>query len=136
LPDRAVARALDRGEISRTLPFINKTLVAKAQYSSDTQAAKSIPEAVLSYYKQNHSDTYSQRLAEITPAADTAVQIYSRHVFSELKVDWATYPNNLGHTDFPGCLRCHDDLHAAADKQIAIDEPAPEALKVFGLEAK
>ena len=41
--------------------------------------------------------------------------IYNRNVFPDLKVTWGTYPNNLGHTDFPGCFRCHDGSHTAAD---------------------
>ena len=32
-----------------------------------------------------------------------------------MKVTWGTYPNNLGHNDFPGCFRCHDDGHKAKD---------------------
>jgi hypothetical protein len=32
-----------------------------------------------------------------------------------MKVAWGTYPNNLGHMDFPGCFRCHDDSHKAKD---------------------
>ena len=30
-----------------------------------------------------------------------------------MKVKWATYPNNIGHTFFNGCFRCHDDNHKA-----------------------
>ena len=29
----------------------------------------------------------------------------------EMKVTATTYPNNLGHQDFPGCFRCHDGGH-------------------------
>ena len=32
-----------------------------------------------------------------------------------MKVTWGTYPNHLGHVDTPGCFRCHDDGHKAAD---------------------
>ena len=36
--------------------------------------------------------------------------IYARNVFPEMKVGWGTYPNNIGHEDFLGCFRCHDDI--------------------------
>jgi len=39
------------------------------------------------------------------------VEIYRRNVFPEMKVTFGTYPNNIGHIDFPGCFRCHDDDH-------------------------
>ncbi len=35
-----------------------------------------------------------------------------------MKVTWGTYPNNIGHQDFPGCFRCHDDAHKAADGSV------------------
>jgi hypothetical protein len=60
-------------------------------------------------------------------------------------VTWGTYPNNLGHTDYPGCFRCHDGSHATADKKtitqdcstchqmLAADETDPAILKTLGL---
>jgi hypothetical protein len=32
-----------------------------------------------------------------------------------MKTDWRTYPNNIGHKDWPGCFRCHDGKHKSAD---------------------
>ena len=71
--------------------------------------------------------------------------IYGHNVFPDLKVTWGTYPNNLGHTDFPGCFRCHDENHATSDKKtitqdcttchkaLAVEETAPDVLKTLGL---
>jgi hypothetical protein len=71
--------------------------------------------------------------------------IYSGNVFPDLKVTWGTYANNLGHMDYPGCFRCHDDSHTAADKKtipqdcgtchnaIAVEESSPEILKSLGI---
>jgi hypothetical protein len=61
------------------------------------------------------------------------------------KMTWGIYPNNIGHTDFPGCFRCHDGAHATADGKTitrsctscheipAIAEASPEVLKTLGL---
>ena len=32
-----------------------------------------------------------------------------------MKLTWGTHPNNLGHTDSPGCFRCHDEEHKSKD---------------------
>jgi hypothetical protein len=32
-----------------------------------------------------------------------------------MNVKWGTYANNVGHMNFPGCFRCHDDSHKAKD---------------------
>jgi hypothetical protein len=62
-----------------------------------------------------------------------------------MKVTWGVYPNNIGHTDFPGCFRCHDDAHTSADGRkvsqdcnschqlLAMEESAPEILTQLGL---
>ena len=41
-------------------------------------------------------------------------QIFSTTIFPERKADWRFYPNNIGHKDWPGCFRCHDDKHKNA----------------------
>jgi len=73
------------------------------------------------------------------------VAIYERNVFPQMKVVWGTYPVNIGHTDFPGCFRCHDDAHKSAagrtvsqdcnscHQLLAMDEAAPEILTQLGL---
>jgi len=49
-------------------------------------------------------------------AAIAATQrIYGLNVFPEMKVTWGTYTSQLGHTDAPGCFRCHDESHKAKD---------------------
>jgi hypothetical protein len=78
---------------------------------------------VLRCCKQTYPDVCKQRLSDIEGAARAALRSYNNNVFKDLKVAWGTYPNNLGHTDFPWC--CHE--------MIAVDEPAPEVLKAPGL---
>ena len=84
--------------------------------------------------------------ADISNAGSEVAAIYNRNVFPDLKVTWGTYPNNLGHTDFPGCFRCHDGSHSTSDKKmtitqdcntchepLAVEEANPGVLKTLGL---
>jgi hypothetical protein len=42
--------------------------------------------------------------------------------FPEMRVDWRTHPDNLGHFASMGCFRCHDDQHVSKDgKKISKD---------------
>jgi hypothetical protein len=150
LADRAVNRAIALGEIPSTLPFIKKKSVEvlKASYSSSEEAARKIPSVLQAYYQQSYPAVYAQRSQDVSAAAQSVVAIYSRNVFPDLKVTWGTYPNNLGHTDFPGCFRCHDEAHATSDKRtitqdcntchqpLAIEEASPEILKSLGLDER
>ena len=150
LAERAVNRAIALGEIPSTLPFIKKKSVEllKARYSGSEQAAREISSALQAYYQQNYPAVYAQRSQDVAAAAASVVAIYNRNVFPDLQVTWGTYPNNLGHTDFPGCFRCHDEAHATSDKRtitqdcntchqpLAIEEASPEILKSLGLEER
>jgi hypothetical protein len=150
LADRAVNRAIALGEIPSTLPFIKKKSVEvlKASYSSSEEAARKIPSALQAYYQQSYPAVYAQRSQDVSAAAQSVVAIYNRNIFPDLKVTWGTYPNNLGHTDFPGCFRCHDEAHATSDKRtitqdcntchqpLAIEEASPEILKSLGLDER
>ena len=147
LPERAVDKALAFGELPAGLPFIKKESVRllRVEYRSSEEAAQKLPAGLMDYYQQNYPGTYASRAGDIQNAAKTVLAIYNRNVFPDLRVTWGTYPNNLGHTDFPGCFRCHDGSHTAQDgatimqdcttchQPLAMDEASPEILKRLGL---
>ena len=58
------------------------------------------------------------------PASRTAIaavqQIYADNFFPEMKANWSTYPDNVGHMIWPGCFRCHDGLHKTEDRKLTI----------------
>lgn len=148
LPDRAVDKALARGDIPVTLPYVKKKSVEllKVNYSTREEAAGKLPEAFVSFYQKSYPDLYGQRSQDIRHAAEAVLAIYNRNVFPELKVTWGTYPNNLGHMDSPGCFRCHDGSHNTAGgktvsqdcnichQSLAADEASPEILRTLGIE--
>lgn len=148
LPERGVDRVLTAGQMSATLPFIKKkgVEILKAGYSSQADAEKKIPAALEDYYQKNYPDVLAKRRAEVAKAGQTLVGVYKRNVFPEMKVDWGTYPNHIGHTDAPGCFRCHDGVRVSEQKKqltqdcnachqlVAMDEPAPKVLTDLGVE--
>jgi hypothetical protein len=62
---------------------------------------------------------YTQDL-RIKPVIDAVQQIYRDNFFPEMKATWQSYPDKLGHKDWPGCFRCHDGNHKTADGKRAI----------------
>jgi len=150
LPERAMDKALAQGDIALTLPYIKKkgVEVLKANYNTSKEAADKLPGALISFYQQNYPDLYAKRSQDINQASQAVLAIYNRNVFPDLKVTWGTYPNNLGHMDFPGCFRCHDGSHMSGDgktiaqdcnichEPLATEEASPEILKTLGLEER
>ena len=147
LPDRAVDEAMARGEIAVGLPFVKKTGVEllKASYATDDEATQKIPAGLSAYYQGKYPEVAGKRAADIQATGQVLLAIYRHNVFPDLKVGWGTYPNNLGHTDDPGCFRCHDGNHATPDKTaltqdcntchqpLAVEETSPEILKTLGV---
>jgi hypothetical protein len=140
-------KAMARGEIPVTLPFVKKRSVEllKTDYRSNQDASQKLPAALAEYYRENYPEVYISRSKDIVDVGSTVLAIYNRNVFPDLKVTWGTYPNNLGHNDFPGCFRCHDGGHTAEDgkaiaadcntchEALATDEASPEILKTLGI---
>jgi hypothetical protein len=150
LPDRAMDRAMTLGQIQVTLPFIKKKGVEllKTEYQTSEQANERLVPALESFYQQSYADLYAKRGDDIRHAGQEILAIYNRNVFPDLKVTWGTYPNNLGHTDFPGCFRCHDGDHSSSDgktitqdcntchEPLAVEEASPEILKTLGIDQR
>jgi len=150
LPERAVDDSMNAGAISPSLPEAKKQSVAilKASYTTREDAQNRLPAAFASFYKQKYADVYGQRQGDIQRSAQAVLDIYNRNVFPAMKVTWGSYPNNLGHMDFPGCFRCHDDSHTASSggakitqdcnachNVLAVEEAAPKVLTDLGYPA-
>jgi len=147
LPSRAVDRALVSGDIPVTLPFIKKEAVdlLQAYYRTREEAKETLPQALAGFYRLHYPELYEERAPAVLQSSNALLAIYYRNVFPEMNITWGTYPNNLGHSDSPGCFRCHDGAHANAKgetitqdcntchKLLAVEETSPEILKTFGM---
>lgn len=97
------------------------------------------------FYQRKLPDVYGAKRASIDRAGHQLAAIYGGNVFPEMKVTWGRYPNNVGHTDFVGCFRCHDDNHVSSDARkigqdctschglLAMDETKPKILTDLGM---
>ncbi len=142
LPERAVNRSMAAGDIPANLPFIKKKSLEllTADYSDANVAQEKIAGGLREYYRGAWPAVFSQRPKDIDRAGQILGSIYAKNVFPDLKVTWGTYANNLGHTDSPGCFRCHDGAHSTLDQKsitqdcavchnlLAVDEEKPDIL--------
>jgi len=81
----------------------------------------------------------------VTASGKEVLAIWDRNIFPDMNVTWGKYPMNIGHTDFPGCFRCHDGSHAAKSGDtitqdcnachniLAMDEANPKILTDLGI---
>ncbi len=119
-PANSVDSAMASGLISPKIPDIRLKAVEvlTVSYGSQELAMNGIA-GLENYYQQYYSDFYFNNKDLIKSAITELQGIYNLTVFIDQKVDWTTYPNNLGHINSPGCFRCHDGKHMNS-KQEAI----------------
>ena len=114
-PETGVDRAMTTGLISRTLPWAKKLVVDALvrEYPTREKAHEGLTAEITGFYRQKYPAVYEARKADVEKAAKTATEIYDRSVFPDMKVNWKTYPSNIGHRNWPGCFRCHDGRHVS-----------------------
>ncbi len=117
-PDRAVNISLETGRLDRTMPFMKKVAVEALTepYSSSAEANDKIASYIRDFYEKFDSKLAAERQSAINQAIDEVRAIYRRNFFPEMKVDWRTHPDNIGHMVFDGCYRCHDNKHISNDR--------------------
>ncbi|MBI5280193.1 MAG: NapC/NirT family cytochrome c [Candidatus Solibacter usitatus] len=147
LPERALNKSMAAGELDLDLPFVRKAAleVLKQKYATTQESEREIVRRFKAYYEKNYPDLARTKAAGIDRSARAVLAVYGRNVFPEMNVNWGSYPNNIGHTDFDGCFRCHDERPSTAGgrtipqdcetchKMLAQDEEAPKVLTDLGL---
>jgi hypothetical protein len=114
--EKAVDRRLASGEMPR-LPFVRREALAavKEKYASEEAAMTAISQRLTEFYRTKYPDIYAKAKQDVDRAISAVQRAYSRNIFPKMNITWGTYINNIGHNDFPGCFRCHDDLHKTKD---------------------
>ena len=115
--ERAVDRALADGRLDARLPFLRREAVRllKAEYPSHDQARTAITQGLERFYAGEGAAAGAVDRAAVTAAARVLTALHGAYVFPAMRVTFATYLSNGGHTDADGCFRCHDDSHTAKD---------------------
>jgi nitrate/TMAO reductase-like tetraheme cytochrome c subunit len=78
------------------------------EYGSVPEAMEGIETSVHEYYDYEDPDVLEDRPEDIAEVIELLRDIYRETIFPEMKADWTTHPNNLGHLDSLGCFRCHN----------------------------
>ena len=112
-PDAAVDDALAAGKLDATLPYIKRQAVEvlNKPYASNDEALNAIASDLEGFYRANYGDVYARKGDSVKGAISEVQRIYQTYFFPEMKTDWRTHPNNIGHFYSQGCFRCHDGEH-------------------------
>ena len=142
-PEEEIHEAMSSGLIDPILPYARKIAkeILTQGYRDHSDTAGKIAAGWEEYYQTHYPAVFEAHRAKVDRAAATLVDIYQRNVFPSMNINWGTYPDHKGHTNFPGCYRCHDGDHASTDGRtitqdcfachnlLAMEEPNPSILE-------
>ncbi len=123
-PDLSVDQSLLARRIDSSLPFIKQQAVTvlTGTYATTDAALQAIATGIPDFYEKKYPDLAKSKQLEIRNAVTEVQQIFKRTTFPEMKLNWQTHPDNLGHFYYNGCFRCHDGQHVRADGRVVSRE--------------
>jgi hypothetical protein len=112
-PVRFINHAITAGLVPRELPDIKYLAmeILGRDYPTTDSAMRSIESEINEYYAMMYDDIYTDNYSMIAHAISGIQSEFGKNVFPEMKVKWNVYHNNIGHLEFNGCFRCHNDKH-------------------------
>jgi nitrate/TMAO reductase-like tetraheme cytochrome c subunit len=119
-PDLSVDNSLLARRLDASLPYLKQQAVAAltADYATTDVAMQGIAKTIEGFYETKYPAQAKSKELEIRNAVEELQRIYRNTTFPEMKLNWKTHPNNIGHYHFNGCFRCHDGQHTSADGRV------------------
>ena len=119
-PDQAVDESLLARKLDAALPYIKQqaVLALTGKYDTTAAALQGIAHGMQGFYESKYPEVAKTKQLEIRNAIGEVQQVFQRTTFPEMKLDWQTHPNNLGHFYFNGCFRCHDGQHVSPEGKV------------------
>ena len=143
MPGDAIDDAMTNDALPTDFPFLHREALAAltTEYPDKPAALSAIDQKLRAFYREQYPDLAGARAQDLDRTVAAVQAIYSKNVFPPMNVGWGTYPDHIGHRNFPGCFRCHDEDHTTAEGEaisqdcstchslLAMEEPDPEVLK-------
>jgi hypothetical protein len=119
-PEEAVDQQLLARKLDSSLPFLKQQAVAAltAKYDTTNAAEQGIAKQLTDFYQAKYPEIANSRTLDIRGAVENIQQVFRRTTFPEMKLNWQTHPDNLGHLYFNGCFRCHDGQHVSPEGEV------------------
>jgi nitrate/TMAO reductase-like tetraheme cytochrome c subunit len=119
-PDLSVDRSITGRTIDASLPFIKQqgVQVLTADYKTTDEAQQKIAADISKFYQEKYPQIASGKSESVKGAVAELQRIYRTTIFPDMKVNWKTHPNNIGHFYSQGCFRCHDGNHVSKDGKV------------------
>jgi len=119
-PSYFLNTAMANGRVSPDLPDIKSVALSifDADFTTKDSMLQAIQTKLTRYYSKKYPTIFESKKSQLDTAIQTIQELSSRNIFPYMKVRWDTHVNNIGHLEFKGCFRCHDNSHISRDGQV------------------
>jgi hypothetical protein len=115
-----VNEAITAGHIPHELPEIKSLSmdICSEEINTKDSAMSYIRETIEAFYQSDYPEIVESENELVEKAILGLQTVYFQNIFPEMKVRWSAYPNHIGHLEFDGCFRCHNDTHKSEDEKV------------------
>ena len=115
LPQQFVDRGLAAGDIP-VIPEIKLIAmdILKDPYPTEKSAKVAIQTRISEFYQSNYPQIHQDLVDKAIAGVEEG---YMRNIFPEMQASWDVYTDHIGHIEYNGCFRCHNDSHISIDNQ-------------------
>lgn len=114
-PDVAIDQSFAAGRLDPSLPYLKRQTIEALNktYTTEDEAVRTIAADLDGFYRNNYTGMSAQKPDAVKQAISETQRIFKTYFFPEMKTNWSTHPNNIGHLYSSGCFRCHDGEHVS-----------------------
>lgn len=119
-PVDMVNASINTGLISFKIPQIKlqAVIALNTDYETTKQAIIGIGNSLRNFYDKNYPGFIKDNPKIWFNTVKEVQSIYQKSIFPEMKAQWKSYPDNIGHRDWPGCFRCHNENMESPEKKV------------------
>jgi hypothetical protein len=112
-PEDLIDEAMAQGRLDVSLPYLKRQGVqALDPENSSLAEAYAKVDQLRDFYKNDYPAVYAEKQKSVDAAVGVLKEVARLTTFPTMNVNWDSYVNQLGHTQSPGCFRCHGKLVA------------------------
>jgi nitrate/TMAO reductase-like tetraheme cytochrome c subunit len=125
-PRQGLDYDLANSRIDSTLPYVKREgMQILWNGYPDQETAFAEADKLSSFYELEYPEVAASQPAEIDQAIRQIKLLYTLTATPDMKATYSSYPDFMGHMDFPGCFRCHDGGHFLVKDGVATSEVIP-----------
>lgn len=123
-PQNFIDFAITAGDIPKDIPEIKSMamMVLYKDFPTVDSAYKYFDYKLNKYYNKYYDEFMAENPGKLEKAIAGIKDGYSKNFFPLMKSKWSEYPNHLGHSESPGCFRCHNNSFASEDGHVISHE--------------